>query len=501
MTNLTKGVLGPVRLGFILLGVALCLWACQGNTGESPELPAQSPELPTRSPELPTRSPELPTRSPELPAQSPELPTRSPELPAQSPELPTRSSERATRSPDFTPIPSAHPFFDCGPIFPLPWTPGQHFVSRTPDGSQLVFSGYGVGSNYADGTIWKVGAESSGLQMVLDANPGFNSFPDGAEFVHGFHADLSPDGARLVYTSCQFPGEFTSLYSEQEALALDGGRYYERGKFHYEIASSMLDGSNQQRLTHGLFGHYPVWSPGSDRIAFRSSYDSLYVMSADGDDVQLIVSLPGARLYPPAWSPDGQRLAFVVNAGPFYSRGPLVVYTVRSDGSELVKIGEMGDLRVSEETPAAPTWSPDSERVGFARFDGREAIIHTVRPDGTDLRSAWSSGLGDSFPPISQVSWSPDGSEIRFVAEGIYTVGVDGSGLRELELDIKNDPEGPPSVAWSPDGTRVAVYYSPYSDCFPCVRGGPVLITVLQDGADMRVLVFEDGEGRLHASN
>ena len=100
---------------------------------------------------------------------------------------------------------------------------------------------------------------------------------------------------------------------------------------------------------------------------------------------------------------------------------------------------------------AAPTWSPDSERIAFAAWNGEEATIHTVRYDGEDLRRVWDGRLNDHlyFP---QVSWSPDGSELFFVSDHVYIVRLDGSGVRRFP----GLPAGAHTVAaWSPDGVKV----------------------------------------------
>ena len=84
------------------------------------------------------------------------------------------------------------------------------------------------------------------MQMVLDANPGSPSLGS-HDFWYGFHADLSPDGAQLAYSSCEFHTEYEQF--SQERLDQIGAEWYERGKYHYEIALSGLDGGSQQRLT------------------------------------------------------------------------------------------------------------------------------------------------------------------------------------------------------------------------------------------------------------
>ena len=379
-------------------------------------------------------------------------------------------------------------FFSCGPaLAPYFGNSLANVLLWTPDSSHLVFS--------SGGTIWTVDEQGAQLDMVLNALAG--ATPVGTlGFLYGFHADLSPDSARLTYTSCQFPTEYDDPDSAQAVITQDGLEWYERTKYSYEIALSGLDGGDLERLTHTRTSdeHYPAWSPSGDRIAFMrgtsGSSGQLYTMAPDGSDVQSL-GLVDMRvaLVPPAWSPDGQRLAFVVNEGKGYAREQRNIYTVRPDGSELTKVGEMGDLRFAYSSlTAAPTWSPDSERLAFQGFNSEELAIYTIRFDGSDLRPVWNGNDDINPKAVSQVSWSPDGSELLIVGDGVHVLHLDGGGLRQLSV-----PAGPDTVAaWSPDGSRIATYKT---ETWHSPRTG--LYTVSRDGMDLRVLVEKDANGNL----
>ena len=147
-----------------------------------------------------------------------------------------------------------------------------------------------------------------------------------------------------------------------------------------------------------------------------------------------------------------------------------MLYTIRTDGSEISRIGEAVSL---------PTWSADGELLAFVRHDEGGMGVHTARYDGSHMRPVVE---GSWFEwDVSQVWWSPDGAELLLMAEGeIFLVKPDGSGLRRL---------GPPNprfrgvvaVAWSADGARIAARL-----------GGPreptIVLTMARDGTDVRVL-------------
>ena len=149
----------------------------------------------------------------------------------------------------------------------------------------------------------------------------------------------------------------------------------------------------------------------------------------------------------------------------------LIQTILRSDGSKLTRIGE---------TTAPPTWSPDGGELVYAAVDGDEPALYAVRRDGTGRRLIWSGEADEGFAPISQVLWSPDGSEILFFSNESYLVRPDGGGLRRLGI-----PRHVPNVraAWSPDGSRIAIYY-PYQQ----------IVTVSRDGAELLVHAEADIE-------
>jgi hypothetical protein len=152
-------------------------------------------------------------------------------------------------------------------------------------------------------------------------------------------------------------------------------------------------------------GYAPAWSPSGERIAFVTKGD-LWVADADGRHRGLLVR-DGTD---PAWSPNGRRLAF--------TRGGRV-YTVRVDG-----LDERGLA-----TGAHPAWSPDGERIAFDRDDR----IISVR---------WYGG---------DVGFVTDGEQPAYAPNGRLAVVRDG----EIVVDGRIVAEGT-SPAWSPDGLRLA---------------------------------------------
>src|SRR6201995_1171458 len=92
-------------------------------------------------------------------------------------------------------------------------------------------------------------------------------------------------------------------------------------------------------------GYAPAWSPDGQRIAFVVRGD-LWDADADGSHRRPVV----AKADQPAGSPNGRRLAFTRDG---------VVYTVRVDGQDERKLA----------TGAHPSWSPDGERIALDRGD------------------------------------------------------------------------------------------------------------------------------------
>lgn len=136
----------------------------------------------------------------------------------------------------------------------------------------------------------------------------------------------------------------------------------------------------------------PTWSPDGSMIAFASSRAGarqLFVMNADGSNVQQVTSLTdmGGRN---TWSPDGAKLAFY--RGSFGDRN---IYVINIDGTGLVKLTNGGDN-------LAPSWSPDGQWIAFTSFRDGNNEIYIMRPDGTDVRRLTNSPISDWQP-----RWGP----------------------------------------------------------------------------------------------
>lgn len=111
-----------------------------------------------------------------------------------------------------------------------------------------------------------------------------------------------------------------------------------------------------------------------------------------------------------------------------------------------------GDLRTLElplTRAGHPDYSPDGTRITYADGWG----IYTARADGTNRVRMLEAGSVPAFP-----RWSPRGDEIAFEAGVIEVAQVGAPGARR---QVGGDSStGPLTVAWSPDGRRVAMVRS-----------------------------------------
>ena len=194
---------------------------------------------------------------------------------------------------------------------------------------------------------------------------------------------------------------------------------------------------------------------GQAQIAFVSERDwnlEIYVMDADGSNLRNLTNNP-ARDSSPAWSPDGQKIAFVAYDKDGNDKKEVggEIYVMDADGNNLLRLTD------NPADSSSPTWSPDGQRIAFqsSQDGGKNSEIYAMDADGDDPRNLTNNPASDSSP-----AWSPDGQKIAFVSDRdgdeksgeIYVMDADGNNL----LRLTDNPAGGSSPAWSPDSQKIA---------------------------------------------
>jgi Tol biopolymer transport system component len=215
----------------------------------------------------------------------------------------------------------------------------------------------------------------------------------------------------------------------------------------------------------------PAWSPDGRWIAFTRRDNCsvcatfLFTAGADGSDRRGLTAPPANQqaVASPTWSPDGRQIAFAVSGRRV--RGAIYVIDVEAGAQARGVIGHEAQAGAEEPAYSAPDWSPDGSELVFVATGG-DGGLFAAHTDGSHLRRIVS---GRASAP----QWSPDGHSVAFRrADGIYVVPSGGGVALKLTHACDLDQ----SLAWSPDGRSLM-----FADC---VRGrrGQEMFTVRADG-------------------
>jgi TolB protein len=259
------------------------------------------------------------------------------------------------------------------------------------------------------------------------------------------------------------------------------------------------------------------------RIAFicdKTGKKEIFSSSFDGSDVRQVTRIRSLTMAP-AWSPDGQKIAFAVynrhsdntknidlfemnlrtgglkllsnrkgiNSGASYSpSGDKLAYTMSYTGNPEVHVLNLETKETSQLTHSIgfdvdPAWSPDGQKLAFVSSRPGKPMLYTLDlKNPADAKRLTYAGSYNATP-----AWSPDGKKIAFAGWldkrfDLFTITSDGGKIERLTKDEGNNED----PHYSPDGSFL-VFSSSRS-------GGKNIFIMGSEGGNVKRLTFGMGE-------
>lgn len=211
----------------------------------------------------------------------------------------------------------------------------------------------------------------------------------------------------------------------------------------------------------------------------------LWIAPTSGGEPRPLASAEGEDACP-RWSPDGKRLAFLSSRGETAGEKPGEMSDEKQPKMQVyvtsVVEGEARDTRrvcVMPNGASLLAWSPDSTRISCISLEGEEPSKDPIVVGPDRHRRLWTvRPEHDTAEPVTppnvtvwEYAWSPDSSKIAV----FFTTGPDETDYYRGQLGLVNAAGGAVhqitqltrqagALAWSPDGERLAYISGEWSD-------------------------------------
>jgi Tol biopolymer transport system component len=354
------------------------------------------------------------------------------------------------------------------------------FGRQIPDGT-ISYKGHSFGPRTA---LWLRDLESGAERVLMDpisaaiesgskvlrSLPGYAWAPDGASIILSqggrirrvavasgevsaipFQARVHRTISEMAYQPFRITDDpFRARYLRWHTASPDGLTVAFQAVGHiWTVAAS---GGEPRRLTpEGLADQEfaPAWSPDGQWIAYTTLNDleggQLWkVRRSGGDPIQLTTG-PGEYVHP-SWSPDGSELVYLRGSGAT-ERGRTFTHNpwwnverISASGGESTRVTQvslpsgMNPSSVARRAIFHPTYGPDG-RIFWPEFQQGERGIQTVlvstRPDGLDRREHMVLPHADEAVP------SPDGRWVAFQeGDNVYLTPFPYGGTGEEPMSV-----------------------------------------------------------------
>lgn len=249
--------------------------------------------------------------------------------------------------------------------------------SLSDDGTRVFFSSDQRSGTNTDGNteVWKIGSDGRGLAALTTT-----TFQPGCR-----EAEAAGSGNRVAFVA--------------SGGALPGGSNPDKGK-ELAIVDSSGTGARQLTITVTAEARRPDVTPDGACVVFVSDADltggnasrtpQLFRMQADGSGTFQVTSLASGSVEAPSVSHDGQTIVFVHDGNPTGGNadGSAEVFTIRADGTGLRQLTSgsgISSAPMISGNGSVVVFQSASDLVTGQNADGSEEIF-TIGTDGTGLR-------------------------------------------------------------------------------------------------------------------